>query len=68
MAALLMEKGAEVDNRNEYQFTPLHYAALGAHESVVAALLKGGADKGAKDMSGMTPKDYASTDGVKKML
>jgi ankyrin repeat protein len=41
---LLLEKGADVNAKNEYCTTPLHRACSGRHENIVSLLLEKGAD------------------------
>lgn len=48
--------------------TPLHYAAKYNNPDVVKLLLEKGADKTAKDASGMTPYDAAKKDNADKVL
>ncbi|OBR03067.1 B-cell lymphoma 3-encoded protein [Colletotrichum higginsianum IMI 349063] len=54
--ALLVERGAEIDSRDDiYARTPLHLATYQGKSSNVTALLKLGADIEAKMTSGRTP-------------
>jgi ankyrin repeat protein len=67
MAALLA-KGAEVNARNAYGWTPLHIAAAGGDPAVIALLLHHGADVHAQSHIGTTPLDNATTRGGRKAV
>ena len=58
-AALLIEKGAKVNARNEYKETPLHAAAGEGYCDVGEVLISNGADVNAKDRQGDTPLSIA---------
>jgi uncharacterized protein len=64
----LLAKGAEVNARNAYGWTPLHVAAAGGDPAVVAVLLKHGADIHAQSHIGTTPLDNATTRGGRKAV
>ncbi|MGH7830798.1 MAG: ankyrin repeat domain-containing protein [Candidatus Binatia bacterium] len=55
VAAVLLQRGADVGARAADNSTPLHYAAAGGHVSVAELLLGAGADPNLKDKSGLTP-------------
>ena len=57
---LLLEKGANVDAKDEGEDTPLHLASREGHEAVIALLLEKGTDVNVKDKGGLTPLHYAS--------
>jgi len=60
----LLARGAEVDARApKHQRTPLMMAAMHAGEDVIDALLKAGADPGARDQYGETAADLAARGG-----
>jgi ankyrin repeat protein len=40
---LLLERGAELDTKDQYSQTPLSWAAINRHEAVVKLLLEKGA-------------------------
>ena len=46
---LLLEKGADVESKDQYGQTPLSWAAENGHEAVVKLLLEKGADVESKD-------------------
>ena len=46
---LLLEKGAELETKDEYGQTPLSWAARNGHEAVVKLLLEKGAELETKD-------------------
>jgi ankyrin repeat protein len=54
--ALLLDAGEDIDARGDMGSTPAHYAAMGQHKSVFAALLRQGADKAVVDEFGRTPE------------
>lgn len=67
-AAALLEAGADVAARAQFDMTPLHWAALAGHAEVADLLLKRGADVAAKNLYGMTPLHQAGTAEVAKVL
>ena len=59
MAALLLDRGAAVDARNDFGHTPLHLAARhNGTPAMVALLLDRGADATLRDSAGKLPIDY----------
>jgi len=60
---LLLAAGADVDAKNNYGWTALHYAAAYGHADVVELLLEAGADIKAKNNSGGTALHYAAAYG-----
>jgi pectate lyase len=54
-----VEKGIDVDSRDDQGMTPLHLAAQGGHREVVEFLLSNDADVNAKNDAGKTPLDIA---------
>ncbi|HEX3759692.1 MAG TPA: ankyrin repeat domain-containing protein [Kofleriaceae bacterium] len=55
VAALLVDRGAQVDARNRDEVTPLHQAVRARNLAVVELLLARGADANARDKRGSTP-------------
>jgi ankyrin repeat protein len=55
LVRLLLERGAEINQVNDYGGTALHLAALHGHEGVVSILLSSGADTIRIDHLGWTP-------------
>ena len=53
--ALLMAKGAYVNDRNQYLATPLHLAMMAKNKLIANLLIEQGADLNAKDCNGRTP-------------
>jgi ankyrin repeat protein len=53
-AKLLIEKGADVNAKNNNGWTPLYAAAIGDHTETVKLLIDKGADVNVKDSSGKT--------------
>jgi predicted aldo/keto reductase-like oxidoreductase len=62
VAALLIEKGADVSFANNDGNTALHLASFFAHPDLVELLLKHGAPVGVKNGRGETPLDIVSGD------
>lgn len=70
-AQYLLDKGVDVNMRDSYGNTPLHYAAeklrgMDEEGEIVAVLLKYGADPEALNIAGKTPRDYAAKLGIDK--
>ena len=59
----LIERGADVNARNNIGMTPLHYAALCGHKDMVETLLEQKADVNALDCQGLTPLHLAAQYG-----
>ena len=64
----LLAKGAEVNARNAYGWTPLHVAAAGGDPAVIALLLQHGADVHAQSHIGTTALDNATTRGGRQAV
>ena len=60
MAEWLIEKGAEIDAKDENESTPLHLASIKGWKKIGQTLLKNGANINAKDTEGETPLHYAA--------
>ena len=56
---LLLSKGALIEARARYNYTPLHFAAQDGHTSIVELLLSKGASAKAVDDNNNTPLFYA---------
>jgi ankyrin repeat protein len=63
VANLLIENGAEVDARDIYKRTPLHWAAQFGREGVAACLIRAGADVDARGSTKDTPLHWAAREG-----
>lgn len=64
MVAVLLEKGSlEVDDRDKWGLTALHYAARHGHAPVVARLVEAGAEVNARETYGFTPLHEAAEQG-----
>ncbi|KAK1770501.1 ankyrin repeat-containing domain protein [Phialemonium atrogriseum] len=62
--ALLVEKGAEIDAKDGYGKTPLHWAAKNGHKAIARLLVEKGAEIDAKDgYDGRTPLHWAAKNG-----
>ena len=60
IARYLVGRGADVNRRNRFGFTPLHAAANGSHVEVAGFLLENGAEVDAADENGRTPLYFAA--------
>ena len=63
LAALLIERGAEVTLANHHGWTPLHYAARYGHADLANLLVVHGADVNAVHLDGDTPLHLAASFG-----
>jgi len=63
VAQLLLEKGAEVNEKNDEGMTPLHSAAQCQNQSMTELLLINGADPNAEDNKGQTRLHWAAAVG-----
>ncbi len=61
-----LDAGSEVNAKNDYGVTPLHYAAIG-HKKIVELLIANGADVNVKHNWGRTPLHYAAFYGHKEI-
>ena len=61
MVEMLLNAGADVNQRNRDQGTALHSAAFVGRAKEVAVLLRAGADADSLDANGQTPKDLLKT-------
>lgn len=57
---LLIGRGADVEAKDDYGLTPLHYAVREGNEAAVRLLINRGADVNANDDEGMTVLHYAA--------
>ncbi|MBE7508535.1 MAG: ankyrin repeat domain-containing protein [Planctomycetia bacterium] len=64
----LTAKGAEVNLPNKFGQSPLHVAAGAGAHGAIEALLKAGADVGARDLRGRTPLMFAQDMKTVKLL
>ena len=64
LAALLIRKGARVDDRDCSGATPLHIAARYDHHQLAALLIRKGARVDDKDCNGFTPLHIAALNGL----
>ena len=62
-----LDKGADVNAKNESGVTPLLWAAWKGHKEVAELLIANGADVNTKDKRPMTPLHYAARDGHKEI-
>jgi ankyrin repeat protein len=60
---LLINAGAQVNERNNYRVTPLHKAADDGHIDVAELLINAGAEVNAQDKDGMNPLHWAADRG-----
>jgi hypothetical protein len=59
----LINKGANVNAKDRWGWTPMSMAAYGGHEEIARTLMAAGADLDYKDVDGDTPKDLATKRG-----
>lgn len=63
MARLLIESGADVNQADQFDNTPLWVATFTGHDVVAKLLIDGGADVNQADTDGRTPVDVAAENG-----
>ena len=61
--AWLLKRGADVDAKDQWHYTPLHRAAQEGHTAIAALLLQRGADITARDQWGYSPLHRAAQKG-----
>lgn len=59
----LIESGANLNARNDHDYSALHWAAFHGHQGIVDLLLKNEADANIKDSTGSTPLILAISKG-----
>jgi len=64
--AALLARGANAEPRDKGGFTPMHFAALHNHPSIVRRLILHGADPTMRSLLGYTPADLATSEEVLK--
>lgn len=64
----LIDRGADINAKNENGWTALFYAAVTGHEMVVRLLLDRGADINAEDKEGWTALSWADARGYKTVV
>ncbi len=68
LVALLLDKGAAIDARDDRGRTPLMIAAGLGHDEVVDLLLRRGADRVLRDKGGRSAADLAPNDALRARL
>ena len=63
MARQLIEKGANVNAKDDYQATPLHFAAEVGRIDIARLLIENGADLNAEDLDKKKPLIWAIEEG-----
>jgi predicted nucleic acid-binding OB-fold protein len=63
MIQWLIKNGADVNLKNNYGYTPFHYAVSDSNFETVETLIENGADVNVKNNYGYTPLHYAVSDG-----
>ncbi len=56
----LTKRGADVNSKNNYGLTPLHFSSIENHIELAKLLLERGADVNSKNNYGLTPLHFAS--------
>ena len=64
----LIEKSADLEQKNEDGFTALHWAAYVGNLDSVKTLVEKGADLRSKNSEGKKPADLAETQEVKRFI
>jgi ankyrin repeat protein len=65
---MLLDRGAPIDARNEWGWTPLFFAVTRRHPDVADLLLRRGANPNARSRSGTTPLSEAWGDAEAQAL
>lgn len=65
---MLIDRGADVNQRGQFERTPLYRAAFAGHLEAVQTLLQNGADPRLYASDGATPDQVASQDAVRTVL
>ena len=60
----LLDRGSEIDQRNQSGNTALHLAIFRGHAGIVDILIQRGADVTVKDKGGFAPLDWAAANGL----
>jgi ankyrin repeat protein len=68
VASLLIEKGANLESKDENDRTPLLWAAQNGHEAVVNLILEKGANMESRDKYGQTPLLWAAITGQEAVV
>ena len=69
MIQILISNGANVNQKDDYNNTALHFASLHGYNKIIDYLISQGAEVNAKDDEGKTPLDWALNDmGVETEL
>jgi ankyrin repeat protein len=63
-----LTEGVDVNAKEQFGMTPLHYAARSGHKEIVELLIAEGADVNAKDGDGFTPLHPAAYMGQKEIV
>ena len=63
MMGYLLKSRYDLDSKDNYDWTPLSYAAANGHEAVVKLLLEKGAELETQNNDGWTPLSYAVSNG-----
>jgi ankyrin repeat protein len=68
VVAILLDRGADIEAKDETDWTPLIYAARNGHKEVVELLLDRGANIESEDEYRRTPLSYAADEGYKEVV
>ena len=63
---LLLEKGADLESKDNFSLTPLFWAVADGQEAVVKLLLEKGAELGSKDDYGKTLLLSTTSNGTRR--
>ena len=65
---LLIQKGANVNAKDNYRYTPIFIAAMNGHKEIVEILIQNGANVNARDKDGVTVLMEASRRGYRDII
>ncbi len=56
----MIKEGVDINQKDDFGYTPLHIAIVNGHEDTALLLLENGADGAVQDKNGFTPLHYAA--------
>ena len=68
MAEVLITNGADLEGKDKFGNTPLHYASKNGNQKIVKFLIAKNADVNAKDKAGETPLDMAANRKIAEII
>ena len=64
----LLEKDFNINRKDSYGLTPLHYASIKGHGDIAALLIKQGAEVNPRALNGKTPLELAAQNRKKEII